>query len=81
MDIELIDHEMPLLGRWVRCDRLCDVLDEILLGAGGTPGGSDDLAAGDIEVDDEAERAMPAVFELAPFDLARLHGQGRMLAF
>lgn len=55
--------------------------EEVLFSPCRLGGDGGHLASGYIEVEGEGQRAMADVFELAPFDLARLQRQARVFAF
>ena len=86
MDVELIGDEDPAVRRGRR-DRLCDVCHKVFFRARGPNARRDLLAGGDLEVGDQAWRAVANIFvflALAPAFLpgpARLHGFGRCGAF
>lgn len=76
MRVELIGDEDP--GRLgVRLDGLGDVSGEAGFGAGGSKAGRDDLTGGHLQISDQAEGAMPLVFEFLPLDMTGQHRQGR----
>ncbi len=71
--VELVHHEDPG-GRWVCVDGPGDVGDEVLLVSGGPDRGGDGLSGHDVEVRDEAQRAVALVLELDALDQS---GTGR----
>src|SRR5215472_6818772 len=75
MDIEVIDHEMPLRGAWITLDGAPNMLDEVRLCAGRSTGRAEDLTSGHVEIDDERARAVAFVFELVPRHFARTRRQ------
>lgn len=66
--LSLIGDEDPG-RRWVRLDGLGDVSGEVSFGAGGSQAGRDDLAGGHLQIGDQAEGAMPFIFEFLSLDL------------
>lgn len=77
MRVELIGDEDPSRLR-VRLDGLGNVSDEVGFGARGSQAGCDDLAGGHLQIGDQAEGAMPFIFEFLSLDMTRQHRQGRM---
>jgi hypothetical protein len=71
MDVEIIDHEMPLGHLWGGFDRPADMIDIVFLGSGRASRDEANVAAGDLKIDDETQRAVADVLVFAPFDLTR----------
>ena len=74
MGIEVVADDAPRCRRSSRGEQVFHEPDEVLFGAG-IADRATDLAGGDIERRDQGFRAMADVFELPPFDVARLHWQ------
>jgi len=77
MRVELIGDEDPA-RLWICLDGPSDVSDEVGFGAGGSQAGRDELTSGHLQIGDQAESAMPLVFEFLSFDMTGQHRQGRM---
>src|ERR1700758_3616926 len=79
VDIEIVAHDVPPSIGGGAVEQFTEKSCEILL----SPGIADsafDLAGGDVEGRNQGLSAVAAVLELAPLDLARLHGQPRRRA-
>ena len=81
MDIQVVQHNMPLGGRRIAGNQALEVGQGILLSARRPPGWFDDLSGHDIEIDEPGQRAMPDVLEFASQHMAGLHRQIGSLAF
>src|SRR5216684_4952 len=77
MRVELVYDEDPR-GRRVGRDSLGDMRGEVRLGASRPDARSEHLAGGDLEVGDQALRAVALILELLPLDLAGPQGQRRV---
>src|SRR6266545_275356 len=78
--VELVGHEDPFrVG--IGVDGLCDVGGEIRLGSSRPNRGADDLARHDVEVRDQAQRAVSDVLELDALNEAGTDGLRFMQAF
>jgi hypothetical protein len=77
MGIEVIGDEDPS-GLWIRLDGLSNVGGEIGLRAGGSNTGRHDLSGRHLQIGDQAQGAMPLVFEFLALNMTGQHGQGRM---
>ena len=58
MDIQIVQHNMPLRGLRIASNQALKVGEGILLGARRSPGWFDDLSGHDIEIDEPGQRAM-----------------------
>ena len=76
--VEAIYDEVPAVDHRSSFHTALNMLDEVFFGACGAARNRGDSTGDDIEVDDQRQGAMPDVFELAPFDFARRHGQPRV---
>jgi hypothetical protein len=77
MGVELIGDEDPG-GLWIRLDGLFDVSGEVGFGACGSKAGHDDSPGGHLQIGNQAQGAMPLIFEFLPLDLTGQHRQARM---
>src|SRR5271156_2954423 len=76
MDVEVVADDIPPCVGCGAAQQIVEETRKILLGAG-IADHSADLAGGDIESSDQGLRAVAAILELAPLDLAGLHRQSR----
>ena len=76
MSVEVIAHHVPRRRRPGDGEQAFQEGHVVRLGAA-VANGAEDLAGGDIERRDQALGAMPDILELTPFDMPRLHRQGR----
>jgi hypothetical protein len=81
MGIEVVADIVPLADCGFSGRPALNMREEVLFSTSGLSGDSGYLARGDIEIEGEGQRPMADVFELTPFDLARLQGQSRVFAF
>src|SRR5260370_20059499 len=65
MDIQVIQHDVPFAGMRIAGNQALEMSQRILLVAGRSPGGSDDLSSRDIEIDEPGERSMSDIFTIA----------------
>ena len=72
--VEIIADDAPAHARPRRGEELFEEGREVGFGAG-VGDGAADLAGDDVEAGDQGLRAMADIFELAPLDPARPHGQ------
>lgn len=80
MDIQVIEHEMPFPRMRLALDEVLEVSKCILLIAGWSRRGFDDLTADHIEIDEPGQRPVPNVLEFSPQHMVCLHWQVRVLA-
>ena len=80
MDVQIVQHQMPLRGLGIAGHQALDMRKRILFCARRSPGWFDDLSSHNIKIDEPGQRPMPYVLELAPQHVALLHGQVGMLA-
>jgi hypothetical protein len=59
MDIQVVEHEMPLHRLGIAGNQALEMCQCILLGACGSPGRFDDVPRDDIKVDEPGQNAMP----------------------
>lgn len=78
--VEIIDNEVPLHDAGVSFNGGADMSQEIRFVAGRARGELAHPSSGDVKIDNEGERAMPFVLELAAQDLSACHGQIGVLA-
>src|SRR5271169_6088935 len=71
MDVEVVADDIPPCVGCGAAQQIVEETRKILLGAG-IADHSADLAGGDIESSDQGLRAVAAILELAPLDLAGL---------
>src|SRR5450631_4674966 len=74
MVIELIRDKNPPCF-WIGLDGLLDVCGKIFLRASWSNRWSNDLTCGDLEIGDQALRAMPDIFELFTLNMPWHHWQ------
>jgi len=80
MDVEIVDHKVPLCGRWIRRHGALDMGGKVLFRSCRTARRLQHLASGHLKVDDETLRPMPLILEFLVLDLARRQRQGWVLA-
>ena len=80
MGVELVEDEDPT-GVGIGVDGAADVRGEVLFGSSRPDGRQNRLACGDLEVGDEAERAVTAILELDALGSAGAWRQGGMEPF
>ena len=71
MDVEIIDHEMPLGHLWGGFDRPTDVVDIVFLCSGRASRDGANVATGDLKIGDETQRTVADVLVFPPFDFTR----------
>jgi hypothetical protein len=76
MDVEVVANDIPPCVGGGAGQQGVEKTSEVLLGAG-VADHPDDFADRDIETGDQGLRAVAAILEFAPLDLARLHRQSR----
>lgn len=81
MGVEIIADIVPLADCGFSSSAALNMREKVLCGPGGLGCDGSYLARGDIEIEGEGQRTMTDVFELTPFDLARLQGQTGVFAF
>src|SRR5258708_26229461 len=72
MDIQIVQHQMPLGGGRITGNQALEVGEGILLGARWATGWLDDVPGHDIEIDKPGQRAMADVLEFASQYMTRL---------
>jgi hypothetical protein len=80
MDVQIIQHEMPLTRMLIALYQQLNMCESVLLGTPGPPGWLDGMAGHHIEIDEPRQNAMSSVLELAAEYMAGLHRQIEMLA-
>src|SRR6266700_1659073 len=81
MGVQPVTNHMPTRRFGMGRHHGLQMRQEISFGAGGSAGGSQDVAGHDIATHDEGARAMPYVLKFPPLDLAWSQRQARILAF
>ena len=79
MRVEIVAHHVPRRRRPGGGEQAFQERHVVRLGAA-VANSAEDLAGDDIERRDQALGAMPDILELTPFDMPRLHRQGRAAA-
>ena len=74
MNVQIIQHDVPLDRLRITGDQMLKMRESILFGARGSPGRFDDVPGDDIKIDEPGQRAMPDVLEFASQHMAGLHG-------
>src|SRR5258707_5112745 len=72
MDIQIVQHQMPLGGGRITGNQALEVGEGILLGARWATGWLDDVPGHDIEIDKPGQRALADVLAFASPDLTRV---------
>jgi hypothetical protein len=80
MDVQIIQHDVPLRGPGIAGEQMLEMGQGILLRARWAPGWLNDVSGHDVEIDEPGQGAMPDVFEFASQHMARLHRQVGMFA-
>ena len=75
--VELVNNNDSFSSR-VRGNGLDDVVNEVLLGAGGANGGGCDFACSHLEVNNQTLRSVSDVLKLLPFNFSGFHRFGGM---
>jgi hypothetical protein len=73
MDIQIIQDHVPLRRCGIAGNQVLEMSQGILLGAGRSPRGLDDVSGNDIKIDEPGQCAMPDVLEFASQHMTRLH--------
>jgi hypothetical protein len=81
MNVEIIENEVPALGRRLGGDHGLEMGQEISFSPGFTRQRCDQLTGHHVSTQDERSRAVANVLELTAFDFARGHGQSWMFPF
>ena len=80
MDVQVVQHEMPLRRFGITGNQALEMGQGILLGAGRSRGGFDDVPCDDIKIDEPRQDAMSDVLEFPSQHMAGQHRQVGMLA-
>jgi hypothetical protein len=80
MDVQVVQHEMPLRRFGIASNQTSEMGQCILLGPCWSPGRFDDVPGDDIKIDEPGQRAVPNVLKFTSQHIAGQHGQVGMLA-
>ena len=80
MNVQVIQHDVPLAGLRITGDQVLKMGQSILFGTPGSPGRFNHLSEHDIEMDEPGQGAMPNGLKFPPQHMTGVHRQVGMFA-